>query len=202
MKKLFLAIAALALILSFSVSTEAQYPYAYRIAPVTALPALCNPNNGSIVALTVGAAPLSPAFYECTATNTWTRLLLNGGTSLVTGTVTGFTIQRTDAGHVHLTLIDTAGTADFGIGAAGAPHIDSAPAANINFRAAGVDVWSILPDGRLRAATTILQAALAGLAAPQTGDLIWCTDCTVAAPCAGGGTGALAKYNGAAWNCN
>ncbi len=42
----------------------------------------------------------------------------------------------------------------------------------------------------------------ANLGSPANGTLIYCSDCTVANPCASGGTGALAKRLNGAWVCN
>lgn len=40
------------------------------------------------------------------------------------------------------------------------------------------------------------------LGTPSSGVFIMCSDCTIANPCAGGGTGALAKRLGGSWVCN
>lgn len=40
------------------------------------------------------------------------------------------------------------------------------------------------------------------LGSPTNGAIIYCSDCTVANPCASGGTGALAKRVAGAWVCN
>lgn len=42
----------------------------------------------------------------------------------------------------------------------------------------------------------------AGLGTPTNGTLVYCSDCTVASPCAGGGTGAFAKRLNGGWVCN
>lgn len=42
----------------------------------------------------------------------------------------------------------------------------------------------------------------ANLGTPSNGSVEYCSDCTIANPCAGGGTGALAKYLNATWVCN
>lgn len=44
--------------------------------------------------------------------------------------------------------------------------------------------------------------AFGSLGAPANGSIVYCTDCTIANPCAAGGTGALAKRLGGAWVCN
>ena len=45
-------------------------------------------------------------------------------------------------------------------------------------------------------------ASNATLGAPSNGVLKYCSDCTIANPCAGGGTGALAKRLNGSWICN
>ena len=44
--------------------------------------------------------------------------------------------------------------------------------------------------------------AFAALGTPGNGTVVYCSDCTVASPCAGSGTGALAKRLNGAWICN
>lgn len=49
---------------------------------------------------------------------------------------------------------------------------------------------------------TITATAFAGLGTPADGTFVYCSDCTIASPCAGSGTGALAKRLNGAWVCN
>jgi hypothetical protein len=42
----------------------------------------------------------------------------------------------------------------------------------------------------------------AGLGTPANGTLVYCQDCTITSPCAGSGTGALAKRLNGVWVCN
>lgn len=42
----------------------------------------------------------------------------------------------------------------------------------------------------------------ANLGTPANGTFVFCTDCTIASPCASGGTGALAKRLNSVWVCN
>jgi hypothetical protein len=49
---------------------------------------------------------------------------------------------------------------------------------------------------------TIFQTPFANLSTPINGTFYYCNDCTVANPCAGGGTGALAKRLNGVWVCN
>lgn len=44
--------------------------------------------------------------------------------------------------------------------------------------------------------------AFAALGTPNSGTMVYCNDCTIASPCAAGGTGALAKRLNAVWVCN
>lgn len=48
----------------------------------------------------------------------------------------------------------------------------------------------------------IVPTAFANLGTPADGTFYFCNDCTVANPCAGGGTGALAKRLNGVWVCN
>lgn len=167
----------------------------------TVLPAVCNPNTGDVFILTGGPQEL----YVCTALNTWTRIIRNSdGANPAIFTTTGLsevaTFTRTDAGHAHIEVINPAGSADFGVGAAGEPHIDSIGAGTeINFRFAGADALVVAgASGALR----FTGLAFAALGAPANGTFVYCTNCTVANPCAGGGTGALAKRLNGAWVCN
>ncbi len=45
-------------------------------------------------------------------------------------------------------------------------------------------------------------AVFADLGGAGNGSMIYCSNCTVASPCAGGGTGAIAKRLNGAWVCN
>ncbi len=45
-------------------------------------------------------------------------------------------------------------------------------------------------------------AAFADLGAAANGAMIYCSDCTIASPCAGAGNGAIAKRLNGAWVCN
>lgn len=57
--------------------------------------------------------------------------------------------------------------------------------------------------GTLYAGGTRLEGVLqANLGSPSNGTIVYCSDCTIANPCAGGGTGALAKRLNGVWVCN
>jgi hypothetical protein len=42
----------------------------------------------------------------------------------------------------------------------------------------------------------------ANLGSPSNGTVVYCSDCTIANPCASGGTGAIAKRLNGVWVCN
>lgn len=57
--------------------------------------------------------------------------------------------------------------------------------------------------GQLQAGGMVLNAtAFASLGTPSDGTFLYCSDCTIANPCAGSGTGAFAKRLNGAWVCN
>src|SRR5438445_13693758 len=51
-------------------------------------------------------------------------------------------------------------------------------------------------------ANTYAPIAFASLGTPADGTLIYCNNCTIASPCASGGTGAFAKRLNGVWVCN
>lgn len=57
---------------------------------------------------------------------------------------------------------------------------------------------------RIDSAGNVLYTAKtqANLGTPSNGAMVYCSDCTIANPCAGGGTGAFAKRLNGAWVCN
>ncbi len=52
------------------------------------------------------------------------------------------------------------------------------------------------------ASITMAPGGFAALGAPGNGTIKYCSDCTFANPCAGGGTGAFAKRLNGAWRCD
>lgn len=57
--------------------------------------------------------------------------------------------------------------------------------------------------GTVTSAGNVLTAVLfAALGAPSNGTIYYCSNCTVASPCASGGTGAIAKRLNSGWICN
>ena len=81
----------------------------------------------------------------------------------------------------------------------------SSPDVGIKRSAAGVVRVSNVAAGygQLEAGGITLNAtAFASLGTPANGAFLYCSDCTIANPCAGGGTGALAKRLNGVWVCN
>lgn len=62
----------------------------------------------------------------------------------------------------------------------------------------GSTAWQVRKDGQMY----LKAVAFADLTAPPDGSISYCSDCTIANPCAGAGTGALAKRLNGAWICN
>lgn len=57
--------------------------------------------------------------------------------------------------------------------------------------------------GQIQAGGMVLNATtFASLGTPSNGTFLYCSDCTIANPCAGSGTGAFAKRLNGAWVCN
>lgn len=61
-----------------------------------------------------------------------------------------------------------------------------------------------LTDGSSGNAKGIIpgQVTFSALGTPSNGNIVYCSDCTIANPCASGGTGAIAKRLNGAWICN
>jgi hypothetical protein len=185
----------LSLLLIFVLPANAQY--AFRIIPQASLPATCLPGNGEVVYLTTGAIGL----YQCGATNTWQNVGITGGatpifTAAAAGTI-GFTTRAKIASSADaiLNFTDAAG-AGFTRFTMGPPAVTTFPAIIVSAAIAGKSQGIIIgyADG------TYTQ--FADLGAATNGSITYCANCTLANPCAGGGTGALAKRLNGVWVCN
>lgn len=78
------------------------------------------------------------------------------------------------------------------------------------------DNWELLCDGTIKAGAgtsapsalldkntlTLQSTAFANLGSPSNGTVKYCADCTFANPCAGSGTGSIAKRLNGAWRCD
>jgi hypothetical protein len=126
----------------------------------------------------------------------------------ISGTKTGELIFR-NASNVFTTTLKSGTTgsdATFTLPA-------TVPAANnylLKSSTAGVMDWTTVTgtgNAVLATSPTITSpqfsaVAFGSLGTPANGTLIYCSDCTVANPCAGSGTGAFAKRLNGAWVCN
>jgi hypothetical protein len=84
--------------------------------------------------------------------------------------------------------------------------------AGLTLQAAGALGWSSNTDPGTGPDTSITRVAagefgwtavlFANLGTPANGTFCYCSDCTIAAPCASGGSGAFAKRLNGAWVCN
>lgn len=69
--------------------------------------------------------------------------------------------------------------------------------------ATGLATSSIVTPGIINSGGDLWNPVLfAALGTPTNGTFYYCSDCTIANPCGGGGTGALAKRLNGAWVCN
>lgn len=71
---------------------------------------------------------------------------------------------------------------------------------------AGTNIWSGAQtfNGGMTVALGVQYVAqtFAGLGTPGNGLVTYCSDCTIANPCAGAGSGAIAKRLNGIWVCN
>jgi hypothetical protein len=259
MKKILFSIL---LLITFTIPAFCQSPfsYAYRVRPLAALPAFCNPLNGDVVMLTAGAG-ISPGVYNCTATNTWRPIGFQGNQfNIAQGTLTavlpGLNITSTwnNAAVVFTgikeNITNTASAAnsllmDLQVGGASMFSVDKGGIVSIstsgNYKVLGrsilfsgadglwtmsnnaaVDFTRLVFGGNNVAFPAITVSAAVGgqtqgiiitkgdgttavfadLGAATNGSMIYCSNCTIASPCAGGGTGSIAKRLNGVWVCN
>ena len=68
----------------------------------------------------------------------------------------------------------------------------------------GVATWLATPASSSISSGGMLYAAVleTNLGSPANGTVVYCSDCTLANPCAGSGTGAIAKRLNGVWVCN
>ena len=130
-----------------------------------------------------------------------------GGTSLVAGGGSGTayfnTHQAATAAAAVVNGSATNGAAAVGSKIGNANTLSTAGAEILRFcqdtaTTCASPVAGVKQDGAL-VQTGVTQA---NLGTPANGTIIYCSDCTIANPCAGGGTGAFAKRLNGAWVCN
>jgi hypothetical protein len=172
----------------------------------------------SLVQSAGGSIPNGPHWYSIVAVDSLNnpttpspqRLITTTGTN---GTITvtpptlpvgavGYRVYRNDSSNGNQTgVLDVCGqlttpiTGVF-VDTFNAPCGNSAPSVNL----AGTTLLN--STGYFGPTITILPTVFANLGTPANGTLYFCPDCTVTNPCAGAGTGALAKRLNGVWVCN
>jgi hypothetical protein len=71
-----------------------------------------------------------------------------------------------------------------------------------NSAAAGTSNAVSFATGTLLGQMTLTGQTFANIGTPANGTIAYCSDCTIANPCAGGGTGAIGKRLNGVWVCN
>ena len=204
------------LALLFALPASAQY--ATRIFPRAADPAACTPGNGEVYYNTA-----TNSVRQCIAANTWgpvgfsgVQLTLAQGTLLVSTPVIT-TTATWNAGAVTFqnilsNITNTASAADstlIDLQVGGASLFNVTVGGRLDLgpqTVAGIGITNNVVGGQTQGViigngdgTTV---SFAELAAATNGAIIYCDDCTKATPCAGAGTGALAKRLNGAWDCD
>ena len=118
---------------------------------------------------------------------------------------TGYRVYRNDSGDINSTLGALLVCAQLTKPALpGVATVDTQPV-TCGVSAPSVSIagtTGINSTGFFGPSLTIFSTAFASLGTPINGTFYYCNDCTVANPCAGGGTGALAKRLNGVWVCN
>jgi hypothetical protein len=124
--------------------------------------------------------------YGSCNTQCGTDLIAIGGTNLDGVDIRGVDNQGGWTNTLHNTVVNT--TFPF----------TTAPRINYTFSGSN-RVENVMDSGGLAFGAGV---TVAFLGTPANGTIIYCSDCTIANPCAGGGTGALAKRLNGVWVCN
>lgn len=192
-----------------------QYWPSHQIMYGATTPTVCNPLTGDVFMVSSGA---TAGFYRCTAVNTWTRVISLGDATLNFSpatdeaivyniSVTGWPIifRHATATSFSLSFQNSATGSLFGDGtrlnldATGNFLIVNEEAQNVVIANGGAITWTFQATGELRSEGVVFASLPA---APSNGAMIYCSDCTVANPCAAAGTGAIAKRLNGVWVCN
>jgi hypothetical protein len=140
------------------------------------------------------------------------NLLLNGGNAGDTGGGGGITIAAGSGGTVSgnggTTTLNGGGATE---GNGGSVNLNARDAVGTNKNGGVINITSGLATGSgtpglvsfLGSGITKFKAiTFASLPTPTDGMFLYCSDCTIASPCAGSGTGAFAKRLNGVWVCN
>jgi hypothetical protein len=196
-----------------NVGTNGGYFYTQMARPAAPVSVVASATGGNILngphwyaivavdALNNTTIPSAQVFVTTTGTNQSTVTLTPP--ALPTGAV-GYRVYRRDSadyGNGFYTVLDvcaqrTTPVTGVFVDTIAAPCGNSAPTINT----AGTAILN--SSGFYGVSVTILQTPFANLSTPINGTFYYCNDCTVANPCAGGGTGALAKRLNGVWVCN
>jgi hypothetical protein len=143
-------------------------------------------------------------------------LFFEDGTATISGITVGATSSGNDVDSMPITLVSrTAG------GTTAGAQIISDKLGDLQLKAGLPGGYVVLNDNDLNAALVVSPSTPMGSptvsivnalimsnkvftalgAVPAAGTSVYCTNCTTATPCAGGGTGHLAVSNGTAWTC-
>jgi hypothetical protein len=139
---------------------------------------------------------VAPAFTTGSTPNTWQNAVAALGS---TGAVNIGAVQAQTGG-----TSTWQGASSLASNAAGGPVIvKGGSATNGNANGGDVTLTGGTPVGSGIAGQILITGrTFANLGTPSNGAFAYCSDCTIANPCASGGSGALAKRLNATWVCN
>lgn len=141
-----------------------------------------------------------------TGNNTWTVTsgyagIFSGG-NVGIGTTTPSTLLQVGSGtgakDIHLESSDNNVQVSFTGGGSPRGYVGSISNVMGLFNNSAALAWGVGTTGL----PLIGSVAFASLGTPANGNMVFCTDCTKATPCAGSGNGALAKRLNGAWDCD
>jgi hypothetical protein len=179
--KRYLLVPAILLALAGIWPAAAQQPFG---TPFVSPPVVFNGAiGGSNLIAPLIVAGSSAADVQIVSNDGWGRLSLrgtpNGTASAMFGRATGADNIITGSVASDLTIRNTQAILFSG---------DAGSTVHLRITSTGVQQWS--------------PTLFAALGTPANGSLTYCSDCTLASPCAGAGTGAFAKRLNAVWVCN
>lgn len=151
---------------------------------------------GTSAAASVGSSVTNGIYFEGTGVH------LNSGNSLATFSARSDGVSAVVRSDGFLGFVDTTnartGTIDARFSRGGAGRIQVLAASGGGQLSPSATASSTNLAGSL----FTFGVDFAGLGTPDAGTFLYCRDCTIANPCAAGGTGALAKRLASTWVCN